>query len=55
MDMKEPYDPDTYASAFFPVAEELETAAAKAESDQDVSLASKLYLWDNSINLSRHH
>jgi hypothetical protein len=44
MNMTEPYDPDTYAATFFPVAEELETAAAEAERNQEVALASSLYL-----------
>lgn len=44
MNMTEPYDPDTYASAFFPVAEELEATASKAEANQDTALASALYL-----------
>lgn len=44
MNLTEPYDSDTYASAFFPVAEELETAAAKADTNGEMALASTLYL-----------
>jgi hypothetical protein len=44
MNMREPYDPDTYAAAFFPVAEQLEAAASAAEAKQESALASSLYL-----------
>ncbi|CAI7649497.1 hypothetical protein N7533_008438 [Penicillium manginii] len=44
MNMREPYDPDTYAAAFFPVAEQLEAAASAAEAKQESVLASSLYL-----------
>lgn len=44
MNMTEPYDTDTYAAAFFPIAEELETAASKADANQEAALASNLYL-----------
>ena len=44
MNLVEPYDPDTYASAFFPVAEELEVQAAEAERNGDTASASNLYL-----------
>ncbi|CRG89168.1 Protein ycf2 [Talaromyces islandicus] len=42
--LTEPYDPDTFATAFFPVAKELEAKAAQAEITGNVKIASQLYL-----------
>ncbi|QKX55447.1 uncharacterized protein TRUGW13939_02540 [Talaromyces rugulosus] len=42
--LTEPYDPDTFAAAFFPIAKELEEKAAQAETTGDVKIASQLYL-----------
>jgi hypothetical protein len=40
----EPYDPDTYASTFFPVAQQLECKAAEAEEVGDTASVPSLYL-----------
>jgi hypothetical protein len=50
MNLVEPYDPDTYAEAFFPVAEQLEGQAAEDERNQDVASASNLYLYGKSTH-----
>lgn len=44
MDLKEPYDPDVYAAAFFPVAEPLVSQAEAAEKAGSTKEAFELYL-----------
>lgn len=48
MNLVEPYDKDTYAAAFFPVAEELEAQAAEAEQRDDRVSALDLYLYNQT-------
>ena len=43
-DMKEPYDWDAYASAFFPQAEKLVSEASNAENEGHKEKASELFL-----------
>jgi hypothetical protein len=44
MDLKEPYDTEVFASAFFPVAEDLVAKAGAAEAAGDTAEASDFYL-----------
>lgn len=49
--MREPYDWDAYAEAFFPKGEELVSRAEEAEKAGEREKASELYLYVCSLNL----
>ena len=47
--MKEPYDWDAYASAFFPQAENLAGIAKEAEANGEIEKASEYYLRSSAV------
>lgn len=47
--MREPYDWDAYAEAFFPTAQELVRRASEAEIADEKEKASELYLYERPI------